>query len=123
MDPCGYRQHYGILITRDDQPWFVPLDGDSKSVRASEAPLRLANSMTRCARHQLGVDGEHFTLAIFFTEHIDEPSTGEYVFCPNEDGTWELQASPWMSGASEEQVLVAEHEIALALEAEAVSCP
>lgn len=117
MDPRGYEHLYGIMIQRDGQPWFIPLD-PKKETEAAGPARRVATDMERAARNLFGID-EQNTPEAFLSQFDEEPSSGEFVLMPKGDDTWILAYSPWMSGVSPGELELAERMIAEALEATA----
>lgn len=114
-DPRGYEHLFGMLIERDGQAWFVPLDSNPGQLEPAGVARRVRPVMDRAARHGIGVDDP----AAFLAAHEAEPGTGEWVLFPNADGSRDIAGCPWASSASAEEVAVAEGAIAAALGVEA----
>lgn len=117
----GFEQSYGALIHRDGETWFVPFEGKLEEPVAGEA-MRVAPVMNRCGHYHFGLPdetlaefghkgAEGLTVEAFLAEHEAEPTAGEYALSPLGDGTWRLDASPWMSSASDKEIALAEGAI------------
>ncbi len=124
----GYEQPYGTLIHRDGETWFVPMDG--KGAVTGDA-RRIAETMTRCGHYHFGLPDatlaeygyeapEGRTVEAFLAEHEAEPTAGEYALSPLADGTWRLDASPWMCPADAKEIGLAEDAVAAARNAPAL---
>ena len=122
-NPEGFVHHYGVVIQREGETWFVPFADLDKG--PGEA-LRVAPVMTRCGHHSFGIPddmlaayghqghGDRPDVETFLAEHDEKPTSGEYALAPLGDGTWRLDASPWMCPASQTEVGMAEEAIAQA---------
>lgn len=121
----GFESHYGILIHRDGETWFVRLDGRAEEPSTVGEPLRVSDEMSRCGRYFFGLPDdvlaeyghegvEGRTAPSFLASHDGEPRTGEYSLSPLADGTWRLDASPWSSAATRDEVSLAENAVSSA---------
>jgi len=110
MNPEGYEHRYGVLITRNDETWLVPLSDDYESPVAGQ-PNMIDAKMTRLAHYCFNIDGAENTIEGYLSSHQDAPAAGEYYVIPRGDNHWALDNSPWMSGASDRQIEVAEQAI------------
>jgi len=137
MDPRGYEHLYGTLITRNDQPWFVPMDPDlNGACDVIGEPRRVAQELSRSGRYVCGVNDDVLlahkmfggtphpdgTVEQFFAEREAEPWTGELVFHPDGDKLT-LGGIPWNSVASPDEVEKAEAAIGTLLETSRQKAP
>ena len=133
--PQPYKHLYGVLITRDAQTWFVPLNDGGSSAGTAESPLRVSPKLPRSACYSSGVadpilvalgqyemhglsQSESAELAktrtpeSFFADLEGDPMAGEFVLSAVADSDeWMLEYAPWTTSPGEDEIAQSEAAI------------
>jgi hypothetical protein len=124
MEEGGRDHMYGVVLVRDDRMWAVPIHDDQETGKLTpDGPAREVvgfSGRNDDNLHPDGFDGMKATLA--GKGEYDGPAAGEFYSQPrdghNAPGPIVLLGSPWQSGASKEELEIANTSIDKAIERE-----